>query len=135
MNGRRLSGFDFFPLSGKFFEGSILKKVSSKVNPRAVVTGLVAVFLFLAFLLLWQRHQMIRIGYQIEQLRQERTELLRIRKELLIETESLSALDRIERIATDQLKMKQALPQQRVYIKQPTQPTPFEGNGSVKKAP
>jgi cell division protein FtsL len=123
MNGRRLSGFYSFPFPEKFFEGWILTKVAQgrfwKIRPRALFWILGGAILFFAFLLLWQRHQMIRIGYEIEQLREERVELLRMQKELLIEAESLTALDRIERIATEQLNMKQALPQQRVYTKRP----------------
>ena len=135
MNGRRLSGFDFLPLSGRLFEGWLLKKTPRgdawKVRPRALFSLLGGAILFFAFVLLWQRHQMVRIGYEIEQLRLERSELLRIQKELSIEVESLNALDRIERIATEQLNMKQPLPQQRIYIRQPT---PTEGEGSSKKA-
>lgn len=105
----------------KLFEGWVSLGRSKgppwRVGSRAVFWILGGAILFLSLLSLWQRHQMIGIGYEIEQLRQQRVELLRIQKELLVEVESLNTLERIEQIAIQQLKMKQALPQQRVYMK------------------
>lgn len=74
--------------------------------------------LFFAFLSLWQRNQMIHLGYEIEQLHQQKAELRRIHQALLVEAESLSAIERVEQIAARQLKMAPALPEQRVYIRQ-----------------
>ncbi|HIE65049.1 MAG: cell division protein FtsL [Nitrospira sp.] len=72
--------------------------------------------LILAFLSLWQRNQMVRIGYEIGRLQVQKKELVRIRKELFAEAETLSAMDRIEQIAMEQLGMKVPRPQQRVYV-------------------
>lgn len=76
-----------------------------------------AILLF-AFLSLWQHNQMIHLGYEIEQLHQQKAELRRIHQALLVEAESLSAIERVEQIAVRQLKMTPALPEQRVYIRQ-----------------
>ncbi len=71
----------------------------------------------LALLVLWQRTQMYRLGYEIEAMKRQKDDALRVHQQLLVEVESLSAVERIERIALDRLHMIPALPQQRVYIK------------------
>lgn len=83
---------------------------------RLLLVALGGGILILAFLSLWQRNQMVRIGYEIETLQEQKKELVRIRKELLAEAETLSAVDRIEQIAMEQLGMKVPRPQQRVYV-------------------
>jgi cell division protein FtsL len=52
-----------------------------------------------------QRVHMITLGYEIEQLKKKEHELQKAHKELLIEHEALSSLDRIERIAVRDLGM------------------------------
>lgn len=47
----------------------------------------------------WQRVMIVEIGYNIEGLRKEKTELSRRNAELLTEVASLSSLKRIEKIA------------------------------------
>jgi len=69
-----------------------------------------------SFLSVWQRNDMIKIGYETEVLQQKKHALLRHRKELQVQVERLSALDRIEQIALTELGMKHADPEQRVYI-------------------
>ncbi|MFQ5779568.1 MAG: cell division protein FtsL [Nitrospiria bacterium] len=83
---------------------------------RILMVALGAGILVLAFLSLWQRNQMIHIGYEIERLQQEKEEMRLIRKDLLAEVETLSAVERIEQIATEQLGMKPADSRQRIYI-------------------
>lgn len=91
--------------------------------------------LILAFLSLWQRNQMISIGYEIEQLKEEREGLRRVQKELLVEAESLSAVERIERIAFEQLQMKPSASQQRVHVNTDVLlPSSEEVEGPIKKA-
>ncbi|MFY9268797.1 MAG: cell division protein FtsL [Candidatus Manganitrophaceae bacterium] len=90
--------------------------------------------LLLAFLSLWQRNQMIHLGYEIEQFHRERGELQRVYRALQAEAESLSAVERIERIAVQQLKMVPALPPQRIYIRQ-TQDTSQEIGQKIGKKP
>ncbi len=85
---------------------------------RLLFLGLGLVICFTAFLSLWQRDQMTRVGYDIQRMQAEKTKLMKMHKELLIEVESLSALDRIETIATKQLSMTLLPPSERIYVKE-----------------
>jgi cell division protein FtsL len=60
----------------------------------------------LLFLDIGQRVHMITLGYEIERLQKTHQELKKTRQELLVERETLSSLDRIERIAVQRLGMK-----------------------------
>lgn len=77
---------------------------------------LITPIVIVSFLSVWQRNEIIRIGYKTEILKKEKHALLRHRKELLVQVERLNALDRIEQIALTELGMKHADPEQRVYI-------------------
>ncbi len=74
---------------------------------------LVASFLVLD---IGQRIHMISLGYEREQLVEMRRNLERVHRELLIERETLSALDRIERIAIRSLGMKRPGSRQIVHV-------------------
>ncbi len=76
----------------------------------------IAPIVLTSFLSVWQRNEMIRIGYKTETLQKQKSALLRHQKDLLVEVEHLSALDRIERIALEKLGMKQSQPEQRIFI-------------------
>lgn len=71
----------------------------------AVLLGLCLVFVFV-----WERVDMVRVGYQIERLKRDKTALERQRDELRVQFSTLSASDRIARVATRELGM--GLPQQ-----------------------
>ena len=66
----------------------------------AMCVGLGLVFLFV-----WERVDMVRVGYQVERLKQEKTILERERDQLRIRVSALSAPDRIARVATERLGM------------------------------
>ncbi len=66
---------------------------------------------------------MIRIGYETEVFKQKKKVLLRDQKDLLVQVERLSTLDRIEKIAIEELGMKQPEPEERIYIDGRTQNT------------
>ena len=66
--------------------------------------------LCLVFVFVWERVDMVRLGYQIERLKQERIRLERERDELRVKLSMLSAPDRIAKVASEKLGM--ALPQQ-----------------------
>ena len=70
-----------------------------------VLIGLCLVFVFV-----WERVDMVRVGYHIERLKRERTALERQRDELRVKFSALSASDRIAKLATEKLGM--SLPQQ-----------------------
>ena len=71
----------------------------------AVLLGLCLVFVFV-----WERVDMIRVGYQVERLKHDKTALERQRDELRVQFSTLSASGRIARVATKELGM--SLPQQ-----------------------
>jgi cell division protein FtsL len=71
----------------------------------AVLLGLCLVFVFV-----WERVDMVRVGYQIERLKHDKIVLERQRDELRVQFSALSASGRIARVATKELGM--SLPQQ-----------------------
>jgi cell division protein FtsL len=71
----------------------------------AVLLGLCLVFVFV-----WERVDMVRVGYQIERLKHNKTVLERQRDELKVQFSTLSASGRIAHVATKELGME--LPQQ-----------------------
>src|SRR5512135_2486444 len=66
------------------------------------------ILLSAAFLLfyVWQRVQVISIGYQIEELKKEKDSLARTNRNLTIEAASLTSPDRVEAIANSAIGMK-----------------------------
>ena len=70
---------------------------------RSVGVGvfLVVVLLFSA----WQHFELLRHGYQIEQMQRERAQQLEVNRHLRLEIETLRSPKRIERIATEQLNL------------------------------
>ena len=65
-----------------------------------------AIGVFLAAVVLlsaWQQFELLRNGYRVEQLQQERARELEINRRLLLEIETLRSPARIERIATEQI--------------------------------
>lgn len=65
----------------------------------AVGVCFVSVILFSA----WQNFELLRIGYEIEQMERERSGQLHLNRHLRLEIETLTAPRRIERIATAEL--------------------------------
>ena len=70
----------------------------------AVFVGLCLVFVFV-----WERVDMVRVGYQIERLKHDKVMLERERDQLRVKFSALSAPDRIAKVAAEKLGM--ALPQ------------------------
>ena len=70
---------------------------------RSGVVGvcLVAVLLFSA----WQHFELLRHGYEIEQMEQNRALELELNRHLRLEIETLRSLRRIEQIATEELNL------------------------------
>jgi len=62
---------------------------------------LVALLLFSA----WQHFELLRYGYRIEQMQQQRATEDEISRHLRLEVETLRSPDRIERLATERLDM------------------------------
>jgi cell division protein FtsL len=103
------------PMTGEAFEYAIKKDIRN--NPivrevdrerhremwRSVGLGmfLVVVVLFYA----WQHFELLRHGYQLEQMQQERAGEAEIHRHLRLEIESLRSPSRIERLAMSSLHM------------------------------
>jgi len=66
----------------------------------ALFIGLCLVFLFV-----WERVDIVRVGYQVERLKAEKVRLERERDQLRVKFSALSAPDRIAKMATEQLGM------------------------------
>ncbi len=85
----------------------------------------------LVFVFVWERVDMVRIGYQIERLKRDKTMLERQRDELRVQFSSLSASNRIAKLATEKLGM--SMPQQGQVILVQSRPsaTPPTGLAST----
>lgn len=68
-----------------------------------IVVVLFGLCLVLAFV--WERVDLVRLGYRIEQLKAEKTRLERDRDQLRAQVSALSAPDRIAKVATERLGM------------------------------
>jgi cell division protein FtsL len=76
----------------------------------AVVLTVGAVFF------LWQRYQFVRLGYEVNRLRAEKARLEETIEPLEVEVEYLSRLERIDRLAREQLGMQPPLPSQVIVL-------------------
>lgn len=92
-----------------------------------VLAGLCLVFTFV-----WERVDMVRVGYQIERLKHDKVLLERERDELRVKVSALSAPDRIAKVASEKLGM--ALPQQGQVIMVQSKPelSPSDHRGLVE---
>ena len=88
---------------------------------RSTVIGvfLVLVLLFSA----WQHFELLRHGYRLEQMQQERANEEVINRHLRLEIETLRSPARIERLATGQLRMVDPAPEDAMVIERVI-PTP-----------
>jgi cell division protein FtsL len=81
----------------------------------AMIAGLCLVFVFV-----WERVDVVRLGYRIERLKTEKISLERERDQLQVKVSTLTAPERIAKVATDKLGM--VPPQQgQVFIIHPQQ--------------
>lgn len=95
-----------------------------------IVVLLIAAF---GMVYVWQRVQVIAIGYQIEALKKEKDELLRTNKALDIETATLTSPERIDAIARHDMGMTDALDTQLVVVKL-VKKGPGAGAGAARRA-
>ncbi len=87
---------------------------------------LVGVLLFSA----WQHFVLLRHGYEVERLQRERAEQEEINRKLRLEVETLRAPQRIEKYATEQLRMTTPAPGEAVVIER-VPPAPPAGKAVV----
>lgn len=75
-----------------------------------------AAFVVVILLDIWQHVHIVTLGYEVEQAQRKEKEIQQIHQQLLVEVETLSALDRIEQIATTKLGMVRPHPDQIVLV-------------------
>lgn len=93
----------------------------------AVVVGMCLVFVFV-----WERVDVVRLGYSIERLKAQKTLLERERDQLQVKFSSLTAPERIARVATDKLGLFP--PQQgQVFIIHPQPDMPLLATPQVEQ--
>ena len=123
-------------MAGDTFEYAIKKDVRN--NPivreidrerhremgRSVAVGifLVAVLLFSA----WQHFELLRHGYRLEQMQRDRANEAEINRHLRLEIDTLRSPARIERLATERLRMVAPGPEEAAVIERvlPAAPPP-----------
>ena len=82
------------------------------------IAGLCLVFLFV-----WERVDIVRLGYHVERLKTQKVLLERERDQLQVKFSALTAPERIAKVATDKLGL--VPPQQgQVFIVHPQPPVP-----------
>ena len=87
----------------------------------------IGVFLVLVLLFsAWQHFELLRHGYQIERMQQERAAEEEINRHLTLEVETLRAPKRIEKIATEQLHLVSPARGQAIVIERVTPAAPPE---------
>jgi cell division protein FtsL len=89
---------------------------------RSVAIGalLVLVLLFSA----WQHFELVRHGYLMERLQQERVNEEEVNRHLKLEIETLRSPSRIERIATKELRLIEPKAEQAIVIERVATPAP-----------
>ena len=93
------------------------------------VTALALAVAVLAYA--WQHFEMIRIGYQMEELRLTRESLLKTKRQLVLERASLTSLDRIEAIAAGRLGLNSPSVSQVVVVEPYKGTTDNAGGGQM----
>jgi cell division protein FtsL len=83
----------------------------------------------LLLLYVWERVEVVRVGYLIERLKVQKTALQRERDELEVKVSALTSPERIARVAKDQLGMAPPQPGQVVVVRLDTVPRSGGGSG------
>jgi cell division protein FtsL len=78
----------------------------------------------------WQHFVLLRHGYEVERLQRERSEQEEVNRKLRLEVETLRAPQRIEKYATEKLRMQAPAPGASVVIER-VPPAPAAGKAVV----
>jgi cell division protein FtsL len=123
-------------MSGMDFEYAIKKDIRNNPIVREVdqarqrqLWRSMGIGLFLVVVLLfsaWQHFELLRHGYQIERMQQERAAEEDVNRHLRLEIETLRAPRRIEKIATEQLHLVSPVRGQAIVIERVTPAPPPE---------
>lgn len=68
----------------------------------------------------WQHIQVVRLGYQIEGLREERATMIQEGKALNVKLSRLRSLKRVEKLARRKLGMVNPTPGQIIFLQEPS---------------
>jgi len=90
--------------TSNYLSGTRVRKLRFIKRAGAYTVGIAVCMLLVVYV--WQRVNVIRAGYELEQLKKEKARLVKLNDMLKIEVATLSAPGRIERIATSRLGMK-----------------------------
>jgi cell division protein FtsL len=90
----------------------IVREVDQERHREMWRTASIGVFLVLVLLFsVWQHVELLRYGYRMEQMQQQRADEAEISRHLRLEIEAMRAPAQIERIATERLRMVAPGPQ------------------------
>jgi cell division protein FtsL len=84
--------------------------------------------IMLLLLYVWERVEVVRVGYHIERLKTQKTALHRERDELQVRFSTLTSPERVARVAKEQLGMAPPQPGQIILVK-------VEGSGPSGRTP
>ena len=121
-------------MSGESFEWEIKKDVRNNPIVREVdrerhremwrSAGIGAFLVVVLLFIVWQQFELIQYGYRMERMQQERADEEDIQRHLRLEIEALRSPQRIERMATTELRMVAPGPADAAVIERVTQSAP-----------
>lgn len=123
-----MSGLDFeYAIKKDIRNNPIVREVDEARQRQLWRSAGIAIFLVLVVLFsVWQHFELLRHGYQIEQMQQQRAAEEEVNRHLRLEIETLRAPQRIERIATHQLHLVAPSRDQAIVIERVTPAAPPE---------
>jgi cell division protein FtsL len=98
-------------------ENSRSRRKGIKLNSLILFTLLILVFTGGALFYVWSRIQAIQLGYEISNVLKEEKVLTEANKKLRLEIATLKSCARIERFATEELRMAKPKPEQVIVIR------------------
>ncbi len=86
--------------------------------------GIGALLVLVLLFSVWQHFELVRYGYLMERLQQERADEEEVNRHLKLEIETLRSPSRIEDIATRRLRLIEPTPEQSIVIERVATPAP-----------
>jgi|SRR5690242_16520536 cell division protein FtsL len=123
-----MSAVDFeYAIKKDVRNNPIIREVDEARQRQLWRSMLIGVFLAVVLLFsAWQHFELVRHGYRIERMQQERAAEEEINRQLRLEIETLRAPRRIEKIATEQLHLVAPARDQAIVIERVTPAAPPE---------
>ena len=98
-------------------EDSRVKPKEKKLNLFILFTLLMVFFIGGSLFYVWLRIQVIQLGYEISNALKEERALIEANKKLRLEIATLKSYGRIEKFATEELRMAKPKPEQVIVIR------------------